>query len=118
MVSRRPLRGLLTMRVFYSAILEPHPEERPSSAASRRMVTGCFPSLTQVPTPSARQRCAGRGRREQSIMSHVLTRAAIVAEARDWIGTRYRHQASLKGVGCDCLGLVRGVWRACVGDEP
>jgi NlpC/P60 family putative phage cell wall peptidase len=47
-----------------------------------------------------------------------LTRAAIVAEARTWIGTRYRHQASLKGVGCDCLGLVRGVWRGCVGIEP
>jgi len=47
-----------------------------------------------------------------------LTRTAIVAEARAWIGTPYRHQASLKGVGCDCLGLVRGVWRAVVGDEP
>ncbi|HVV42913.1 MAG TPA: hypothetical protein VHC94_17820 [Nitrobacter sp.] len=47
-----------------------------------------------------------------------LTRDAIVAEARAWIGTRYRHQASLKGVGCDCLGLVRGVWRHCIGDEP
>ena len=35
-----------------------------------------------------------------------------------WIGTPYRHQASLKGVGCDCLGLVRGVWRAVIGDEP
>lgn len=46
------------------------------------------------------------------------TRAAIVAEARGWIGTPYRHQASLKGVGCDCLGLVRGVWRNCIGDEP
>ncbi len=32
--------------------------------------------------------------------------------------TPYRHQASLKGVGCDCLGLVRGVWRAVVGAEP
>ena len=32
--------------------------------------------------------------------------------ARLRIGTPYRHQASLKGVGCDCLGLVRGVWRA------
>ena len=51
-------------------------------------------------------------------MTPPLTRAAIVAEARSWIGTRYCHQASLKGVGCDCLGLVRGVWRACVGDEP
>jgi NlpC/P60 family putative phage cell wall peptidase len=44
--------------------------------------------------------------------------AAIVAEARAWIGTPYRHQASLKGVGCDCLGLLRGVWRAVVGVEP
>lgn len=48
----------------------------------------------------------------------VLTRATIVAEARSWIGTRYLHQASLKGVGCDCLGLVRGVWRHCIGSEP
>ncbi len=47
-----------------------------------------------------------------------LTRTAIVAEARSWIGTPYRHQASLKGVGCDCLGLIRGVWRATVGAEP
>ena len=46
------------------------------------------------------------------------TRTRIIAEARAWIGTPYRHQASLKGVGCDCLGLVRGVWRALHGDEP
>lgn len=49
---------------------------------------------------------------------HLITRAAIVAEARAWIGTPYRHQASRKGVGCDCLGLVRGVWRAVIGPEP
>lgn len=42
----------------------------------------------------------------------------LVAEARTWIGTPYRHQASLKGVGCDCLGLLRGVWRGVLGDEP
>jgi len=42
----------------------------------------------------------------------------IVAEARSWIGTPYCHQASLKGVGADCLGLVRGVWRALYGGEP
>ncbi|MEA2905564.1 MAG: hypothetical protein QOI12_2951 [Alphaproteobacteria bacterium] len=48
----------------------------------------------------------------------ALARAAIVTEARSWIGTPYRHQASLKGVGCDCLGLVRGVWRALIGVEP
>ncbi|QDZ01125.1 peptidase P60 [Nitratireductor mangrovi] len=43
---------------------------------------------------------------------------AVVAEALGWIGTPYRHQGSRKGVGCDCLGLVRGVWRAIYGDEP
>ncbi len=45
-------------------------------------------------------------------------RENIVAETRSWIGTPYRHQASLKGIGCDCLGLVRGVWRAVIGEEP
>ncbi|MGR3492459.1 MAG: peptidase P60, partial [Shimia sp.] len=40
------------------------------------------------------------------------------AEARRWIGTPYHHRASLRGVGCDCLGLIRGVWRAVVGEEP
>jgi NlpC/P60 family putative phage cell wall peptidase len=48
----------------------------------------------------------------------TINRSHLVAEARSWIGTPYRHQASLKGVGCDCLGLVRGVWRAVVGIEP
>lgn len=44
--------------------------------------------------------------------------ARIVAAARDWIGTPYMHQASLKGTGCDCLGLLRGVWRELKGAEP
>ena len=43
---------------------------------------------------------------------------AIVAEAVSWVGTPYRHQAALKGIGCDCLGLVRGIWRAVYGSEP
>jgi NlpC/P60 family putative phage cell wall peptidase len=51
-------------------------------------------------------------------MTAPLPRAAIVAEARRWIGTPYLHQGSLIGAGCDCLGLVRGVWRALVGPEP
>ena len=38
--------------------------------------------------------------------------------ARTWIGTPYVHQASLKGVGCDCLGLIRGVYRELFGHEP
>ena len=43
---------------------------------------------------------------------------AALAEARGWIGTPYVHQASAKGAGCDCLGLVRGVWRVLYGREP
>jgi NlpC/P60 family putative phage cell wall peptidase len=41
-----------------------------------------------------------------------------LAEARLWLGTPYRHQASVRGAGCDCLGLIRGVWRALHGAEP
>ncbi|MEQ1707281.1 MAG: NlpC/P60 family protein [Terricaulis sp.] len=48
----------------------------------------------------------------------MISREAILTEAREWIGTPYVHQASAKGAGCDCLGLVRGVWRAFHGDEP
>jgi len=44
-------------------------------------------------------------------------RAEIIAETRAWIGTPYHHQASLVGVGADCLGLVRGVWRRLHGSE-
>lgn len=47
-----------------------------------------------------------------------MKRADIVAAAERWIGTPYRHQASLRGAGCDCLGLVRGVWRDVFGVEP
>ena len=42
----------------------------------------------------------------------------VVATARSWLGTPYHDQASLRGVGCDCLGLARGVWRDLVGAEP
>ncbi len=48
-----------------------------------------------------------------------MTQASdIVRVARGWVGTPYRHQASLKGVGADCLGLVRGIWREINGEEP
>lgn len=33
----------------------------------------------------------------------------IVAEAREWIGTPYVHQHRMKGVACDCVGLIIGV---------
>jgi len=42
----------------------------------------------------------------------------VMAAARRWVGTPYRHRAALRGVGCDCIGLVRGVWRELYGDEP
>jgi NlpC/P60 family putative phage cell wall peptidase len=45
------------------------------------------------------------------------TRPHIIALARDWLGTPYHHQASLKGVGCDCIGLVRGIYRELTGAE-
>ena len=32
-----------------------------------------------------------------------LFRAIIVSEARTWLETPYRHQASVRGVGADCL---------------
>ena len=48
----------------------------------------------------------------------MIRRADIVAAAMTWRGTPYHHQASLKAVGCDCLGLVRGVWRDLYGQEP
>lgn len=44
--------------------------------------------------------------------------ADIVARARGWIGTPYMHQASVKGAGCDCAGLLRGIWRDVYGAEP
>lgn len=39
----------------------------------------------------------------------MINRADIVAEARTWIGTPWRHQARVKGVGVDCIGFVGGV---------
>lgn len=45
-------------------------------------------------------------------------RQLIVDEVRSWLGTPYVHQASVKGAGTDCLGLLRGVWRVLLGQEP
>jgi NlpC/P60 family putative phage cell wall peptidase len=42
----------------------------------------------------------------------------IVAEARTWIGTPYVHQAAVKGVATDCLGMIRGLWRYLYGEDP
>jgi NlpC/P60 family putative phage cell wall peptidase len=47
-----------------------------------------------------------------------IARREIVEAARSWIGTPYHHQASRKGSGADCLGVVRGIWRELFGAEP
>ncbi len=48
----------------------------------------------------------------------MMLRDKIVEHARHWIDTPYLHQASCRGAGCDCLGLLRGIWREIYGDEP
>lgn len=39
----------------------------------------------------------------------MLTGWHVVAEAREWIGTRWKHQARQKRLACDCYGLILGV---------
>ena len=53
-----------------------------------------------------------------SSFASAVSRIRIIDAARGWIGTPYVHQASAKGAGCDCLGLVRGIWRELYGREP
>lgn len=47
-----------------------------------------------------------------------MSAPSIIVIARSWIGTPYLHQASLKQAGADCLGLIRGVWREAIANEP
>jgi NlpC/P60 family putative phage cell wall peptidase len=51
-------------------------------------------------------------------MTSTISRDTIVAIARSWAGTPYRHRQSSKGNGTDCLGLVRGIWRELYDQEP
>ena len=44
--------------------------------------------------------------------------ARVARLAEGWLGTPYVHQASARGQGTDCLGLVRGLYRELHGDEP
>jgi cell wall-associated NlpC family hydrolase len=39
-------------------------------------------------------------------------RAAVLKEARSWLGTPYHHMGRVKGVGCDCLTLLVSVYHA------
>lgn len=43
---------------------------------------------------------------------------AVAQVARGWLGTPYLHQARCRGAGCDCLGLVLGVWEDLGGTVP
>jgi NlpC/P60 family putative phage cell wall peptidase len=45
-----------------------------------------------------------------SSLAEPQARLAVVASARDWIGTPYHHMADLKGVGCDCAMLLVRVY--------
>lgn len=42
----------------------------------------------------------------------------VVAIAYQWLGTPYRHQACLKGIGVDCIGLVIGIAKELYGGLP
>jgi NlpC/P60 family putative phage cell wall peptidase len=47
--------------------------------------------------------------------SRDAMRSRVLKIAEGWIGTPYRHQASRRQVGCDCLGLIAGIWRELYG---
>jgi len=50
-------------------------------------------------------------------MANNVSRTDVVAEARTWLGTPFKHQGCLKGVACDCIGLIKGVGLAlCLAD--
>ena len=77
--------------------------------------------MTGCPAPRARTATtteAGLSEVLDEPLRPSLDAGLVVAAARSWIGTPYRHQASLKAMGADCLGVVRGVWRELVGPEP
>lgn len=43
--------------------------------------------------------------------NRLQIRTKIIKIAREWLNTPYQHQAMLKGVGVDCVGLIVGVGR-------
>ncbi len=76
------------------------------------MRDGPHPSrCARRPLPAGEVEGAGAGER-------LLARPRIAAAARAWIGTPYVHQASAKGQGTDCLGLLRGLYAELYGAEP
>ena len=51
-------------------------------------------------------------------MTTVPINDRVLAVAQKWLDTPYRHGASRLQVGCDCLGLIRGIWRELYDEEP
>lgn len=47
-----------------------------------------------------------------------MKRQTIVETARGWLDTPWQHQASLKGVASDCVGVIRGVYQEVTGVAP
>lgn len=41
----------------------------------------------------------------------IITRQMIIDKGREYLNTPFVHQARIKGVGIDCIGLVTGVAR-------
>lgn len=42
----------------------------------------------------------------------------VLKIAHTWLGTPYRHQAAIKGSGCDCIGLITGIWLDVLNQMP
>ncbi len=74
--------------------------------------------MIRVRSPGALPRTPEYFGQDEAGGRKALPGARVVTEARGWVGTPYLHQASARGAGADCLGLVRGVWRALCGVEP
>jgi cell wall-associated NlpC family hydrolase len=53
------------------------------------------------------------GANRRTVMSELGDK--IVAEARTWVGTPFGHQKMVKGVRCDCFGVVRASMEAATG---
>ena len=55
---------------------------------------------------------------ELGLITDTRARLKALEIARTWIGTPYHHQARVKGHGCDCIGLIIGVWEELYGAIP
>lgn len=93
------------------------PSARPTTAVAEpaRVTNRAFP-IVRLRSIAARINPTAYSRLPTAALP-MPTRALILAHARSWLGTPYHHQASTPGAGCDCVGLVRGVWRALYGHE-